>query len=263
MAEQNKKKRGANLLIYFLMLVCLAVGGYSAWQIVSQKMEDRKAKNVYDQVAEQAVVKDVVPQAVEVELEGDTQQIPLQTIDFEALWELNEDVAAWLELPGTVINYPVAQGVDNDQYLRHLLDGSYHRFGTLFIDYRNSRKFLDDNTIIYGHHIKAGDMFCILENYREQSYYDEHPYFILYTPEKNYLVELFAGNLVDGNIPIPLTFGSDEEFQSYIDEIRADSTFVSEVEMTPQDRMVTFYTCAYDFEDAKYVLRGKLAELPQ
>lgn len=265
MAKKKKKRTLETILINLLIVVCLVVGGYSAYQIFSLKMEDRKAKSVYEEMAENALKKNATPATVTVENEakGDSLDLELQAIDFPALWEINEDVVAWLELPGTIINYPVAQGVDNDQYLRHLLDGSYHRFGTLFVDYRNTADFSDENTIIYGHHIKAGDMFCILEEYREQSYYDEHPCFILYTPEKNYLVELFAGNLVDGNDPIPLTFATEAEFQRYIDEMRADSSFISPVEMTTRDRMLTLYTCAYDFDDARYVLRGKLTELPE
>ena len=85
-------------------------------------------------------------------------------------------------------------------------------------------------------------MFSILKNYREQSYYDEHPYFLLYTPEKTYILEIFAGKVVDANNAIPMTFQSD-------------------VTVTSDDRIVTLYTCASDFDDARYVLCGRLTEI--
>lgn len=163
--------------------------------------------------------------------------------------------------PGTIINYPVAQGKDNNEFLRTLLDGTHHRFGTLFIDYRNEKDFSDENTIIYGHNIKAGDMFSILKNYREQSYYDEHPYFLLYTPEKTYILEIFAGKVVDANNAIPMTFETKEEYQEYLNHLVEKSTFQSDVTVTSDDRIVTLYTCASDFDDARYVLCGRLTEI--
>lgn len=185
MAGEKKNRRGAlNAVLILVMLVCLCVGGYSLYQIISLKSEDRRGEDTYQEVASKASGENLREGTVTLQKEDqeETETLILQDIDFEALWEINKDVIAWIELPGTIINYPIVQGEDNEQYLRHLLDGSYHRFGTLFIDYRNAPDFTNDNTIVYGHHIKAGDMFCLLEEYREQSYYDEHPYFLLYTP---------------------------------------------------------------------------------
>ena len=131
---------------------------------------------LYTSMAEQAVQEETKEVEVPLKKNREPVKIQMKSIDFEELWALNEDVVAWLELPGTIINYPVAQGKDNNEYLRTLLDGTHHRFGTLFIDYRNEKDFSDENTIIYGHNIKAGDMFSILKNYREQSYYDAVSY---------------------------------------------------------------------------------------
>ena len=63
------------------------------------------------------------------------------TVDFESLLAQGPDVKAWLELPGTVIQYPVAQGEDNSYYLKHLYDGTANKVGCLFIDYENAEDF--------------------------------------------------------------------------------------------------------------------------
>ena len=102
------------------------------------------------------------------------------------------DVKAWLELPGTVIQYPVGPGRDNSYYLKHLYDGTAKKVGCLFIDYENAEDFSDNNTIIYGHNMRDGSMFSTLVEYKAQAYYDEHPEMYLVTPEGGYVVGCFS-----------------------------------------------------------------------
>jgi len=256
--ERSKKSKRTIWIYNILIVAFLGIAIYSGYRLITDMMEDRKGSNSYEQIAEQ------VAQPAEttvVQVAGQEQTILLRQIDFEALFAINPDVVAWLECEGTIIDYPVVQGTDNSYYLKHLLDGTQHRFGTLFVDKDNTPGFVDDNTIIYGHHIKAGDMFYILKHYREEGYYEAHPYFMLYTPEKTYRIDLFAGFLTSANDNFYLNFGTEESFAEYIAEIRKNSTFESPVEMTPSDQMVTLYTCAYDFDEARYILCGKLVEL--
>ena len=99
---------------------------------------------------------------VEAPEETGASSISLPTVDFESLLAQGPDVKAWLELPGTVIQYPVAQGEDNSYYLKHLYDGTANKVGCLFIDYENAEDFSDNNTIIYGHNMRDGSMFSTL-----------------------------------------------------------------------------------------------------
>ena len=45
-----------------------------------------------------------------------------------------------------------------------------------------------------------------------------------------------------------------------LSRIRLLSEFSTEVEVGAEDRIVTLSTCAYDYEDARYVLFCKLTE---
>ena len=49
-------------------------------------------------------------------------------------------------------------------YLRRSIDKNYSWFGWPFMDYRNTGKFTDRNTIIYGHNIKSGLMFADVQD---------------------------------------------------------------------------------------------------
>lgn len=258
---KNKKKKKSNWILNIMIVILLAVMAYSGYQIISQLLEDKKGENVYEEVASNAVADETETAVVNVN--GVEETVTLRKVNFDTLWNINKDVIGWLECEGTIINYPVVQGDDNTYYLKHLLDGTYHRFGTLFVDCENAADFTDQNTVIYGHHIKVGTMFQTLDNYKEPDYYKSHPYFMLYLPDKTYRIELFAGCLVDGSGGIPLNFADKQEYQNYIDSLRSESTFTSPVTMTSEDRMVTLYTCAYDFETARYIVCGKLVEIIQ
>ena len=76
--------------------------------------------------------------------------------------KVNPDVKAWLYVPGTNMNFPVAQTTDNDYYLTRGLDKKSKYTGSCYVDYRNEL-LIDSNTILYGH-AKGTDIFDQLEN---------------------------------------------------------------------------------------------------
>ena len=96
----------------------------------------------------------------------ETVQGYVSPIDFAALEEMNEDIYAWLYIPGTEINHPILQSVrgDNDYYLDHTVDHLEDENGCLFTEYLyNSKDFDVPVTVIYGHRRRTGDMFGQLQ----------------------------------------------------------------------------------------------------
>ena len=177
-------------------------------------------------------------------------------INFDILKSKNKDIVAWIYSEGTPINYPIVQSKDNDYYLRRLLDGTYNQGGTIFMDYRNNKNFEDYNTIIYGHNMKNNTMFGTFINYKNQEYFNEHPYIYLFTENKKYKIELFAGYVTSSKNDIykfPQNINTNEKL---IKIAKEKSTFKSNTNVISEDKIITFSTCSYDFEDARYVLLG-------
>ncbi len=87
----------------------------------------------------------------------------------------------------------MVQCSDNERYLNKLFDGRRHSGGTLFVDYRNLTNLRDPNTLIYGHRMRNKRMFGTLVFYKEQAYYESHPYMLLIDDDQIWLLELFAG----------------------------------------------------------------------
>ncbi|WP_461205962.1 class B sortase [Clostridium sp. DL1XJH146] len=82
---------------------------------------------------------------------------------------------------------------------------------------------------------------------------------ILYTPAGDFLIELFAGVVVDGNYEsVRFDFNDEHDFENYIDILKKESTFKSNTIVKNEDRIITLCTCSYEFNNARYTLYGKL-----
>lgn len=180
-------------------------------------------------------------------------------IAHETMRETNGDYAGWIYGSGTQIDYPVVRGADNSHYLNHLFNGARNASGTLFIDYRNLPDFQDPNTLIYGHHMRNGSMFGELTHYEEQAYYESHPYLLIMTPKEIALVELFAGYTTSQKDHCyDIAISDEDDMRVFMKTAREKSDFDSAVEPETADRLVTLSTCAYAFDNARYIAIGRL-----
>jgi len=184
--------------------------------------------------------------------------IPAMAIDFDALHGINPDAVAWLYSPGTVIDYPIVRATEYDYYLHRLPDGTYNNNGTLFIDY-NWTDFSDKLTVVYGHNMKSGKMFGSIANYKKQAYFDEHPYLYLYTETgENFRIDLVYGCVIEAGQWRERAFMFDVNLDLLMDYAARSTTFNSNAQYTPGDRVIALSTCSYEFNDARYVVLGIL-----
>lgn len=267
-------KQGKKWLFAAAFVLLLAVFLFAGWQLLGYWLEGDEAATQHEQLIEQAVTAPLPPEQppeeertpeymdTEVtEILDKPRDLPPIRVDFDALWEINTDVIAWLYSEGTEISYPVVQATDNEYYLRRLLDGSYNRSGTIFADYRNSGDFSDWHTLVYGHNMKNSTMFGTFPNYASQEYYEAHPVLYLLTPEKNFRVELLAGYLTDPADEIYTFADSRAQRDELVGMAVGKSDFTASVDIGTEDKLVTFSTCAYNTEDARYILVGVLKEI--
>ena len=105
------------------------------------------------------------------------KQLPDILPEYEEIYAENNDLVGWLQIDGTVINYPVLQSdsEENSQfYLTHSFAKKKDKNGSLFMDYRNDFVDRDTNIIIYGHNMKSGAMFGSLKKYLDKGYLEKH-----------------------------------------------------------------------------------------
>lgn len=131
------------------------------------------------------------------------------------------------------------------------------------MDYRNDVQDINRNTILYGHAMKNSTMFGSLKNYLNQQYADEHPIIYLDTLYEGYDVEVFAAyeTTIDFYY-IETEFKSSDVFLKFLDEIQARSAIEINVEIGPEDKILTLSTCKDSVlsDDHRFVVQGKLVK---
>ena len=259
-------KKQTRILLIVLCVVFLCVFAFSGYKLYSIIHEYKVAERMYNGLSGTYVSqtdKNAVntPQTQSKE-EDIPQEISPISVDFDALMSQSQDVVGWLYCADTVINYPVVQGEDNFQYLYRFIDGTYNGCGSLFLDCTCYGDFSGRNTVLYGHHMNDGSMLASICNYGKQEYYDAHPVLYLNTPTQNYRIDVFSGFITAADsAAYTMEFASDAEYAAYLERMKGFSDFDCDVEVGVEDRMITLSTCTYEYDNARYVLMGKLVPI--
>lgn len=188
-------------------------------------------------------------------------------LKYSYLYALNQDLVGWLNIPGTNLDVQVVQGPDNDYYLRRDFYGKSNRYGCPYMDYKNDSKYLDDNTIIYGHHMTDGLIFSNLDKYKTLEGYKESPIIEFNTLYDTYYFKVFSAFYINAtpaddnnyffNFMIT-DFSTDERFSKFTDELKKRSVIDTGISVQPDDKLLTLVTCTYEFNDARFVVVGRM-----
>ena len=181
---------------------------------------------------------------------------------YQALYTQNSDLAGWIQIDGTGINYPVMQSKhDPDFYLKHNFEKADSPHGCPYVQANCDLQTPSDNILVYGHNMKNGSMFGMLKKYRaDETLYNTSKYFWILTPEKDYRYEIIAAYTTSVNSDTYTLFkGPGKEFLEYEkkmfqnSEIRTDAT-ASEANV--KDKIVTLSTCTGN-QATRFVVQGK------
>ncbi|MFI3213054.1 MAG: class B sortase, partial [Eubacteriales bacterium] len=198
--------------------------------------------------------------------EQDEEAQPHEPIDFEGLQELNEDVYAWISIPGTEIEYPIVQHeTDDTYYLNYNIDGSYGYPGCIYTEKLNAKDFSDPNTLIYGHNMKNGTMFAGLHSYFDKDFFDENQIIYIYMPDQTITYQIFAAYIYDDrHLLYSFDFTDEEVYGTYLEEIfsRRDmqTNLNTEVEVTTESKIITLCTCIGDQPDNRLLVQAVRVE---
>lgn len=198
----------------------------------------------------------------------------------------NDEVVGWIKIPGFVnsdgeeyINFPVLQHVTdnieegNNYYLKRNIDEEFYDSGSIYADCvvpidENGQA---DNITIYGHHMRRlGTSFTHLAEYKDGvDFLKKYPVIefntIYDSGEKYVIVGCFVAAAEDYQDDIPIfdywryrNFDDDEySFESWIDNVRKQSWYSSDVECTEDDDYISLSTCSNEVSDMRWVIVAK------
>ncbi len=198
-------------------------------------------------------------------------------VDWDVWQERNDNVYAWIEVPGTDIDLPILQHpLVDDYYLVRTIDGEAEISGALYTQKQwNSKDLLaDELTVIYGHtfqntHELAGTMFSQLHEFEDPTFFDEHPNFTIYTPEHELTYEIVSAFEYDNRHLFETNEGFQDpaKLQAFFDMVQDPDSInknVREVEplVAGEDHVVVLSTCTMPSQaTSRYLVVGVLTDV--
>lgn len=216
-----------------LLIICIFIFCISTWKLYGYYRSYKKAKDTYSKIAKE-----------NVKISKNERKI-----DFKKLKSQNQDIAGWIYIRGTMIDYPIVQGKDNEEYLHQDFNKKKSSSGTIFLDNNCKKDFTSDNNIIYGHHMKNGTMFAQLLKFREKSFLKKHNEIMIFTPDRTIHLKVISAYAQKAQNKIPVTFANDKQKKAYIKKIESMSEQTIKTFRINDSHIYTFVTCSYEGED--------------
>lgn len=152
---------------------------------------------------------------------------------FSSLSATNKDTIGYIYVPDGNMKEPIVQNKadkTNSIYLDKTFEGTIEPLmGAVFMDHRNNSMFNDRLTWLFAHArgVRVPDfrMFKDVLNYKDQKFFDEHPYIVIETPERKYYYEALMIHEVHETTKL---YKTDEEL--YLEYLRRNNTKISKEE---------------------------------
>ncbi|MGN0337058.1 MAG: class B sortase [Lachnospiraceae bacterium] len=208
----------------------------------------------------------------EKETSDEQKELPDILPEYQEIYAENEDLVGWLEIDGTVINYPVLQSdsEENSQfYLTHSFAKKKDKNGSLFMDYRNDFVDRDTNIIIYGHNMKSGAMFGTLKKYLEKGYLEKHPKIRFDTIYERGTYEVIGAFLSEVSYQDEYTFryynflnaNNESEFEAFcVNVMQLDALKKGTLDAKYGDQLLTLSTCSSYTDEGRMFIIAKRIE---
>lgn len=262
------------ILLKAVVLVCAVIVGIGLYQTYADRQAQKKLQAQIEKAITEKTRK--MPETEETDMaetdtdetdtaEEETESQPEMLPEYTALYEQNNDLAGWLSVEGTVINYPVMKGNDDEYYLNHDFEGNESKYGCLFVKYWVDVNNPEANFVIYGHHMKDGSMFGQLKKYMAEDFFIEHPYIVfhsLYEKRTYEIMAVFLSQVYDEEEDVFKYYefyqaDTEEEFNDFYNNIKELSLYDTGITAEYGDRFITLSTCAYHVKDGRLVVVGR------
>jgi len=262
------KTKKPSVIILSVLLTVLLIGaaagiGYVIWQ---QQQLAKAAKQTQDtplpvveQPSDAAGADQTDPQP---DLRVDNP------IDFPALKLENQDIYAWIYIPGTKVNHPVVQHINDDYY--YLTHNRYNQAspeGAIYSQMANNTDFSDPVTILYGHNNINEAQFSTLHYFGNEEFFAANDTFYIYTPGRILTYRIFSAYLYDDrHILNSFDFKKPNVVLDYFAFVaQPDSLLVNarpDTKLTVSDKIVQLSTCMSDplQANSRFLVNGVLID---
>ncbi len=227
----SKKRRIIKAIIAVILVAAVILGSFFGYKYLYQPMQG-------DSIYESIVSLFGIP------AKSKTPEFMLN--EFGRLYEMNKNVAGFITVPNTNINYPiVSTNAAGSVYCdSHLFDGTFNSYGTPYTFAKIGNTSYNRNIVIYGKSVRNGKMFSNLINYCDLSFYRSAPVIsfdsILQKGKyKVFSVLRFQSLGIDYKRTV---FFDDDDFFKHMEKIRKASEITTSVDIKGTDQVITLVT---------------------
>ncbi len=262
-SKNVSRKRAINIFGSIAIVMCIIL---LATVVISSALKTQEDDIPVESTVQSSSVSRVqVQEEPVIEQKAPEHTIPKRDdVDFKELKAINADTIGFINVPGTLIDYPVVNGVDNLKYLTTNFNGEYDILGTVFADMANNSALSDPVTVLYGHYEPNGTFFTQLHNYRDAQYFEENPDIFLYTPSVEYKYEVVAAFINDNySLMYEKNYQDETQLQGFINHIASTPDTTANLKLddvNTDDKFIVLSTCmnANDSYENRYIVVGRL-----
>jgi len=192
-------------------------------------------------------------------------------IDFPALQKVNPELYAWLYIPGTDINWPIAQNESGDisYYQSHAADRTENPRGCLYTHFRYSDKSFNERvSVIYGKNSASTSYLDGIEMlYRSQDSLEEYQDVFVLTEQTVLQYRVFcASEFSDVLISREYNeFHTDQDISDFLNDVQGYHTMqrqtLKDVSVNPGDRLLVLTAKLLRNEDHRFIVVAKMVDL--
>lgn len=257
----NSKKRKNILLAVFVLFLIIILAGLS--YIIFVLYNNYTANREYEEIRSTAGSQE---NTNATEFKTDLTENP---IDFDALTDVNDEVYAWINVPGTNVDYPILQSKTSDFfYIDHDIYKQYKFAGSIYTEACNLKDFSDRNTVLYGHNMADKSMFATLHKFEDKSFFDTNRYIYIYLPQRRLTYEIVSAYTYDDrHIINSFNFSEDDVFKEYLKTVKNPRSSVKnvweEANLDLNSKLITLSTCLDADDSGRYLVQGVLIKNEQ
>lgn len=259
----EKKKHASRKWIRLVLLVCfVGVFVFAGVKLGLYYFGSKQAVEEYEELVN--IKENIVQQqqsekndVVEEPEEEESGILP----EYRPIYEMNKDMVGWLKIPGTRIDYPVMQTVDNpDYYLKRSFYKRPSDWGAIY-----AREVCDinkpsDNVVLYGHAMNDESMFGSLYRYRQKAFWQEHQTLFFDTLMEHHEYQIWAVFKTTANQDEGFPyhryneFADEEDFLAFVSTVKELSFFDTGITPEYGEKLLTLSTCEYTQENGRLVV---------
>ena len=258
MKEYLKKYQS---VICIAAAVCLlGAAAFCGFHVCDHYAHQNEQTEAFEKIADKVEqAQEDESQAPEIPLTEEESILP----EYGELFLQNPDMVGWIKVEGTNINYPVMQTPNEPNfYLKHNFEREYSDLGTPYVQ-EDCDIAASDNLVIYGHHIKGQKMFGALEEYKSQSFYEEHKtvQFDTLTQHNDYEVIAVFKTVAYSSEGFRyydfVNAENEDEFNAYVGKCKELALYDTGVTAEYGDKLITLSTCEYSAQNGRLVVVAK------